>query len=375
MNDYYEILGVSQQASAEEIKVSYRRLALKYHPDKNPGDKVAEAHFRRVSEAYQILSDIEKRQLYDLYGHAGLESLDLGGFSGFEDIFSSFGDVFEDFFNFGRSRGETSRVQPGADLRHEVVLTLEDVARGVDTGLEVERRVDCPRCSGRGLEPGTERQTCPTCGGRGQVSQTKKQLKIFNTCPQCQGAGTIVPSPCTTCHGAGLIKEKKSLQVRIPPGVDAGTRLRLKGEGENGRGGGKPGDLYIEVQIAPHPLFTRKQLDLYYQTRLSFVEAALGTEIEVPTLDSQTRLKIPSGTQPGAAFRIRGKGLPGLRSKSRGDLVVVVDFQTPTSLSPQHRRLLKEFLRLSETEEPEGVEDRSRVGSKQFSVFGKREET
>jgi molecular chaperone DnaJ len=362
MNDYYEILGVSRAASAEEIKVHYRRLALKYHPDKNPGDKVAEEYFRRVSEAYQILSDIEKRQLYDLYGQAGLESLDLGGFSGFEDIFSSFGDVFEDFFNFGHSRGETGRAQTGADLRHPVLLCLEDVARGLTTSLKVDRRVGCPRCGGRGLEPGTERQTCPKCGGRGQVSQTKGQLKIFNTCPQCRGAGTIVPSPCTTCQGAGLVKEKQALQVRIPAGVDAGTRLRLKGEGEAGRGGGKPGDLYIEVQIAPHPVFTRKELDLYYQTRLSFVEAALGTEIEVPTLDSQTRLKIPSGTQPGAAFRIRGQGLPGLRSKSRGDLVVVVDLQTPTGLSPEQKRLLKELLRLSETEEPEGVEGRSRVG-------------
>jgi molecular chaperone DnaJ len=360
MEDFYEILAVSRQATTEEIKLSYRRLALKYHPDRNPGDKVAEDYFRRVSHAYQILSDAEKRQLYDLYGHPGLESLGLD--ADFEDLFSSFGEEFEDFFNFGRSRGPASQAQPGADLRHEVLLTLEDVVRGLETSLHVKRRVDCRRCRGRGLEPGSERQTCPTCGGRGQVSQTKGQLKIFNTCPRCQGAGTIVPSPCTACQGTGLIEEEKSLQVRIPPGVDAGTRLRLKGEGEAGQEGGKPGDLYIEVQLAPHPVFTRKERDLYYQARLSFVEAALGTEIEVPTLDAQTRLKIPAGTQPGALFRIQGKGLPGLRSKSRGDLVVVVDLKTPTSLSPQQRQLLREFLRLAEPGETEGVEGRSRVG-------------
>jgi molecular chaperone DnaJ len=361
MNDYYEILEVSQIATVEEIKLSYRRLALKYHPDKNPGNREAEEQFKRISAAYQVLSDAEKREIYDLYGHAGLADLDLGGFSGFEDIFSSFGDVFEDFFSFGRSRSRPQQAQPGVDLRHRVVLTLEEVARGLDTSLEVERRISCHRCGGSGLEPGTERETCPDCGGRGQVSQTKGQLKIFNTCPRCRGAGTIVATPCQSCQGAGMIKEKKFLQVRIPPGVDAGTRLRLRGEGEAGRLGGKPGDLYIEVQLAPHPLFTRKGADLHYQTRLSFVEAALGTEIQVPTLDSQTRLEIPSGTQPGAAFRLRGLGLPGLRGKPQGDLVVVVDLQTPTRLSPQQQLLLKEFLHLAETDEPEGVKGRGRA--------------
>jgi molecular chaperone DnaJ len=358
--DYYEILAVARQASTEEIKLSYRRLALKYHPDRNPGDKVAADYFRRISHAYQILSDAEKRQLYDLYGHAGLESLGLE--ADFEDIFSSFGEEFEEFFNFGRPRAHSGQAQPGADLRPEVLLTLEDVARGLETSLKVNRRVDCRRCRGRGLEPGTERQTCPSCGGRGQVSQSKGLLKIFNTCPRCQGAGTIVPSPCTACQGTGLIAEEKSLQVRIPPGVDTGTRLRLRGEGEAGQDGGKRGDLYIEVQLAPHPVFTRKERDLYYQARLSFLEAALGTEIEVPTLEARTRLKIPAGTQPGAVFRIPGKGLPGLRSKIWGDLVVVVDLQTPTSLSPEQRQLLVEFLRLAESREPDGVEGKSKVG-------------
>jgi molecular chaperone DnaJ len=364
MKDYYEILAVSRQATLEEIKVSYRRLALKHHPDKNPGDKVAEEQFKLVSEAYQVLSDSEKRQIYDLYGHAGLADLDVGGFSGFEDIFSSFGDIFEDFFSFGRGRLRADRPQPGADLRHRVVLTLEDVARGLETSLEVDRRSHCSRCGGSGLETGTSRQTCPSCGGRGQVSQSKGQLKIFNTCPRCRGAGTVVPSPCKACAGAGMVMEKKAMQVRIPPGVDTGTRLRLRGEGEAGRLGGRPGDLYLEVQIAPHPLFARQGMDLYYQARLSFVEAALGTEIEVPTLDSQARLAIPSGTQPGATFRLRDRGLPGLRSKSRGDLVVVVDLQTPTQLSPQQQKLLREFLHTGETAEPGRVEGQGRAGEK-----------
>lgn len=348
MFDYYETLGLSRNATLEEIKSSYRRLALKYHPDKNPGDRVSEEQFKRISEAYQVLSDHEKRQLYDLYGHAGLAGMDVGGFSGFEDIFGTFGEIFEDFFGFGRQRSRARRPRAGADLRHQVVLTLEQVVWGVDASLDVERRVGCRRCGGNGLEPGTRYQSCPRCGGRGQVSQTKGLLRIFNTCPDCRGVGSIITSPCTFCLGAGTVKERKKVQVRIPPGVDDGTRLRLRGEGEAGSQGGTPGDLYIEVQIAPHGLFTRNGKDLLHRAHLSFVEAALGAELTIPTLNSTACLKIPAGTQPGATFRIPGEGLPGLRGHSRGDLVVEVDLRTPTQLSPQQERLLKEFLRLSE---------------------------
>jgi molecular chaperone DnaJ len=321
-------------------------LALKYHPDKNPGDTVAEDRFKQISEAYQVLADPEKRQLYDLYGAAGLAGLDLGGF---EDIFSSFGEVFEDFFSFGRSRNRPDQPQPGADLRQPVVLTLEEAARGLDTSLSVERRVSCPRCQGDGAEPGWLRQTCSRCQGKGQVSQSKGLLKIFNTCPDCQGAGAIITSPCSACQGAGVINEKKQIQVHIPPGVDTGTRLRLRGEGEAGSHGAPPGDLYLEMCVAPHPIFTRKHQDLYYRSQISFVEAALGTEVEVPTLTASARLAIPPGTQPGATFRIPGLGLPGLRGKAAGDLVVVVDLQTPTQLSVQQKQLLQEFLRLKDT--------------------------
>ncbi len=363
MPEYYEILGVSRDASVEQIKGSYRQLALKHHPDKNPGDKQAEEQFKLISEAYQVLSDTEKRQLYDLYGHAGVAGMDVGGFSGFEDIFGSFGDIFEEFFSFGKGPAQADRAQaqPGADLRQRVLLTLEEVVRGLDTSLAVERRVSCRRCGGSGLEPGAQSQRCPRCGGRGQVSQSRGFLKIFNNCPDCLGAGTLITSPCVNCGGGGTVTEKKQIQVRIPPGVDSGTRLRLRGEGEAGARGGPAGDLYLEVQIAPHPIFSRKERDLHYQAHLSFVEAALGATITIPTLNSKKLLQVPAGTQPRAVFRIPGEGLPGLRGKSWGDLVVEIALETPTRLSSQQKRLLEEFLKL-QAKKPGGKRPMKRAG-------------
>lgn len=355
MTNYYEILEVLREATHEEIKTAYRRLALQYHPDKNPEDKEAEEKFKQISEAYRVLADLEKRQLYDLYGDAGVTGLDLGDFNGFEDIFSSFGEAFEDFFNFGRTREQPDQPHPGADLRQRVVLSLEEVARGLSTSLPVERRVACRHCGGDGTEPGSSPQTCLRCQGRGQVSQSKGLLKVFNPCPDCQGAGTMITPPCSVCQGTGVIKEKKQIQVRIPPGVDSGTRLRLRGEGEAGSFGAPPGDLYLEIYVTPHSTFTRKGKDLYYRAQLSFVEAALGTEVEVPTLFSQTRLDIPPGTQPGSTFRIQGLGLPGLRGKTPGDLMVVVDLETPTQLSERQKVLLKEFLMLKEKRKLNGA--------------------
>jgi molecular chaperone DnaJ len=356
MTSYYEILEVSREASQEEIKTAYRRLALQFHPDKNPGNQTAEEKFKEISEAYRILADTERRQLYDLYGDAGLAGLDLEDFNGFKDIFNSFGEAFEDFFNFGRPQeSQEGQPQPGADLRQPVVMTLEEVAGGLSTSLTVERRGSCSHCQGSGEEPGSERQVCPRCQGSGQVSQAKGLLKALHVCPNCQGAGFVIDTPCSNCQGSGVIKEKKEIQVRIPPGVDTGTRLRLRGEGEAGTRGAPPGDLYLEIHVTPHPTFTRKGKDLYYRTQLSFAQAALGTEVEVPTLTSQTRLHILPGTQPGATFRIPHLGLPGLRGKPPGDLVVVADLHTPTQLSEHQRALLQEFLRLEDDGELNGA--------------------
>jgi len=346
MADYYELLGVSLNATLDEIKSAYRQLALKYHPDRNPGDKTAEEEFKRVSEAYQVLSDPEKRQIYDLYGPAGLSGFDVGGFGGFEDIFSSFGDIFEDFFGMGGRRGgRASRAQFGADLRHSVTLTMEEVLTGVERSITVERRILCQRCEGEGMEPGTSAQPCSNCNGRGQVSQNRGMLRVFTTCPVCHGAGSLIPHPCETCGGTGTIREERTIQVRIPPGVDNGTRLRLRGEGEAGRFGGASGDLYIEVQVVPHPRLRRKGRDLLYRTELSFVEAALGWEIVVPTLkNGDSSLAIPPGTQSGEFFHLKGEGLPDLKSKKRGDILVEVTLKTPTNLTPHQEELLKEFL-------------------------------
>jgi molecular chaperone DnaJ len=345
MSDYYELLGVGPNATIDEIKSAYRQLALKFHPDRNPGDKNAEEEFKKVSEAYQVLSDPEKRQIYDLYGPSGLNGFDVGGFGGFEDIFSSFGDIFEDFFGLGRRRGgRASRAQFGADLRHSVTLSLEEVLTGVEKGITVERRILCQRCEGQGMEPGTSTQTCSTCGGRGQVSQSRGMLRVFTTCPVCRGAGSFIPHPCENCGGSGTIKEERPIQVRIPPGVDNGTRLRLRGEGEAGRFGGAPGDLYIEVQVVPHPFLRRKGRDLLYRTDLSFVEAALGWEITVPTLNGDSPLHIPPGTQSGEVFSLKGEGLPDLKSRKRGDVLVEVSLRTPTNLTAHQEELLKEFL-------------------------------
>lgn len=347
--DYYEVLGVSRDADTEEIKRAYRRQALKYHPDRNPGDKQAEEKFKEAAEAYEVLTDVTKRHLYDQYGHAGLQGVHYGGFSDFEDIFSSFSDIFEDFFGFGQRRRPRTRARSGADLHYHLDISFLDAVFGLETSIEIVKSVACETCRGSGVKPGSQRRTCSFCGGHGQVSHTQGFFRVNTTCPHCRGTGTVITDSCPTCQGQGLIKRKKKVNLKIPPGVDNGTRLRLWGEGSAGEHGGQPGDLYIDLRVAPHPIFRREGMNLRCQVEISFIQAALGAEIEVPTLTGTTRLTIPPGTQPGSNFHIPGEGVPGLRSNRRGDLIVELDLTTPTGLTARQEELLREFLRLEKS--------------------------
>jgi molecular chaperone DnaJ len=344
--DYYEILGVSRSATDNELKTSYRKLALKYHPDRNPGDKEAEDKFKEAAEAYEVLRDAEKRAIYDQYGHAGLEGTGFSGFGGFEDIFSSFGDIFEDFFGFGTRRRSRTRVQRGADLRYDMTLSFMDAAFGTETKIDIEKRERCPECEGSRCEPGTTPETCRHCGGAGQVSRNQGFFTVRTTCPVCRGEGQAVTHPCQECNGAGQIMVAKKVSVKIPAGVDNGSRLRLTGEGEPGNYGGPPGDLYVFIYVQPHEFFQRREDDIICQIPISFVQAALGDKISVPTLNGNKRLQIPKGTQPGEVLSLRGEGIPSLRTGKRGDQLIQVDIKTPTNLSKKQEALLKEFAQL-----------------------------
>ncbi|MGD8520009.1 MAG: molecular chaperone DnaJ, partial [Desulfobacterales bacterium] len=297
--DYYEILSVNRNATEDELKASYRKLALKYHPDRNPGDKEAEEKFKEAAEAYEVLRDPEKRSLYDQFGHQGLEGTGFSGFGGFEDIFSSFSDIFEDFFGFGTRRRSRSRAQRGADLRYDLPLAFMEAAFGTETEIEIQKMESCPECHGSGSEPGTQPETCRHCGGVGQVSRSQGFFTVRTTCPTCRGNGQTITHPCAKCHGSGQVMVNKTVSVKIPAGVDHGSRLRLNGEGEAGNYGGPPGDLYVFIHVDPHEFFTRKDTDVICQVPISFVQATLGDKILVPTLNGKKKLEIPKGTQPG----------------------------------------------------------------------------
>lgn len=342
--DFYEILGVAKGASDDELKKSYRKLAMKYHPDRNPDDKVAEEKFKEVKEAYEMLSDPQKRDAYDRYGHAGVDpNMGAGAGAGAGGFADAFGDIFGDIFGGGRSSRGGPQVYRGADLRYNLEITLEQAAHGFDTTIRVPSWDECDSCHGSGAKPGTSPVTCTTCGGHGQVRMQQGFFSVQQTCPKCHGSGQIIPEPCPSCAGAGRIKRNKTLEVKIPEGIDDGMRIRSSGNGEPGMNGGPPGDLYVEIHIKPHDVFQREENDLHCEMPISFTKAALGGEVEAPTLNGRATFTLPEGTQSGKTFRLRGKGIKGVRSSVPGDLFCHVVIETPVKLTDRQKELLREL--------------------------------
>lgn len=355
--DYYEVLGVSKSASPEEIKKAYRQQALKYHPDKNPGNKEAEENFKEAAEAYEILSDPQKRQRYDQFGHAGVGGASGGGFSGhgmtMEDIFNQFGDIFGDFggfggFGFGGSRGRTSqRVSKGSNLRVKVALTLEEIAKGAEKKIKVNKYVACKTCNGTGARGSDSFETCSTCHGTGHVTRITNtllgQMQTTSTCPHCDGEGKIIKDRCTTCHGEGIVKDQEVIQINIPAGVAEGMQLNVSGKGNAARRGGINGDLLVLIEEIPHPHLLRDGNDLLFPLYLSFPQAALGTTVEIPIVDGKAKIRIESGTQPGKILRLRSKGLPEVNGYGRGDLLVTINVWVPKSLSKEEQKIIEKF--------------------------------
>ena len=345
--DYYEILEIERTASDTEIASAYRKAAMKYHPDRNPGDEEAVVKFKQCAEAFEVLNNREKREIYDRYGHAGLER-NFGGGGGFQDvgdIFSSFGDIFGDsiFGSFFGGGGRRSQVQRGADIRCTLTLDLHEAARGVTREIRYQRREVCSTCHGTGAKPGTTPETCRYCGGHGKIQQSTGIFSIQTTCPRCQGRGKTIAEVCPSCQGAGLVPKDVVQEIRIPAGVDSGTRLRIQGEGERSPSGGPSGDCYVFIQIKPHPLFHRDGQDIICQIPIGYAQAALGAEIEVPTLDGPEKIKIPGGTQNGDIIQLRGRGMPTPRRNMAGDLLIQVIIEVPTKISPEHEKLLRQL--------------------------------
>lgn len=366
--DYYEILGLAKGAGEEEIKKSYRKLALKYHPDKNPGDPEAEKRFKELSEAYEVLSDSDKRRLYDQYGHDGLKAQGYAGPGSVEDIFSQFSDIFEgsifeSFFGGGGGGGgrrtrRGGRGRPGADLRIELELSFEDVAAGVKKKIELKRQTRCDKCSGSGASEGSKLEACPTCGGQGRVQQTQGFFSIQRPCPQCGGEGVFCPSPCSSCRGQGTTATKRTVSIDVPAGIQDGTQLRLTGEGNEGTRGGPDGDLYCFVRVTPHEVFDRHEDDVVCEALVTFAEAALGCQIEVPTLRGKATVTIPSGTQSGEFLRLKNQGFPNLEGYGIGNQLVRVVVETPKRLSLEMRSIFDQLRELEETQESSSKKQR-----------------
>ena len=346
--DYYEVLGVARAATEQEIKSAYRKLALKYHPDRNPDDRQAEEHFKEAAEAYAVLADTDKRHMYDRFGHAGLGGAATGGFdptvfTGFEDILGGLGDIFGlgDVLGGGRRRAGPQR---GADLRYDLEISFDESAKGVQTTIQIPRSETCDACKGTGAAPGSKPTTCPQCHGRGQMRYQQGFFTVARTCGQCRGTGTVIPTPCQTCHGGGRTQRQRKLTVTIPPGIASGQRLRLSGEGEAGSAAGPSGDLYVVVHVQEHQFFHRDGNDLYCEIPLGYPTLALGGEIKIPTLEGEDTFKIPEGTTSGETFRLRGRGMPDVVSgRSRGDLLVTVKVVTPKKTTREQRKLLEQL--------------------------------
>ena len=339
--DYYEVLGVERSAGEADVKKAYRRLAMKHHPDRNPGDAAAEEKFKEASEAYEVLSDQEKRERYDRFGHAGVEGAGSGfGAGGFTDIGDIFGEVFGDIFGGGRTRRGSRR---GRDLEYTLDLTLEQAVRGDSVEIRVPTLATCEDCHGSGAKAGTSPSACPECEGRGQIRVSQGFFSLQQTCPRCRGAGRVILDPCPACHGRGRVEQRKTLAVKVPAGVDNGDRVRLPGEGEAGANSAPPGDLYVQMRVREHPIFTRDDTNLYCDVPLSFADAALGGEIEVPTLDGRVKVKVPPETQTGKLFRLRGRGAPAVRGGPTGDLLCRVVVETPVHLSEKQKEILRDF--------------------------------
>jgi molecular chaperone DnaJ len=378
--DYYEVLGVAKSATDQEIKSAYRKLALKYHPDRNPGNKVAEDKFKEAAEAYAVLADADKRHLYDRFGHAGLGAAATGGqgfdptvFTGFEDILGGLGDIFGfgDLFG-GRRRGGPLR---GADLRYDLEISFEESANGTETSIQIPRQENCETCHGTGAAPGSKPQTCPQCQGRGQLRYQQGFFTVARTCGQCRGSGQVVSNPCPACRGAGRVQRERKLTVKIPAGIATGQRLRLAGEGEAGSGGGPTGDLYVVVHVQEHEFFQREGNDLYCEIPLNYPTVVLGGEITIPTLEGEESFKVPEGTQTGATFRLRGRGLPDVTGRGgRGDLLIAVKVVTPKKLTREQKKLLEQLQATLPTEKfqptPRDEQDEKGLFDRVKDIFG-----
>lgn len=373
--DYYEILGLSRNSTSEEIKKSYRQMALNFHPDRNPDNKEAEEKFKEAAEAYSILIDPEKRSIYDRYGQDGLRGEGFSGFTGFNSsVFEDFEDILGNFFNFGfrdifgtQQRKGADYPQRGRDLVLEFEITLEDAAFGTDNDIKLSRMELCPICDGTKLRPGTQKSVCRHCQGRGQVRYQQGFFSIMRSCPQCKGTGDIITTPCEECRGSGKVKKKRELKIKIPAGVDDNTRLRIEGEGEAGDRSAPRGDLYVVIRTKKHDFFEREENNLYCEISMPFTQAALGVKIEIPTLEENEVLKIPAGTQSGEVFRIKGKGIKSLQSYRKGDLFVKVNVKIPDNLTKQQKELLRHFAK-SRDENPEAI-NRDILSKKKSSIY------